>query len=65
MCMGLQIGHMVKETFNMGVRQGCGISPLPFSLYLINVTHKWKQELEVLNITNNFKTKNCISHVCR
>lgn len=56
-CMQLPTGQMIKETFNMGVRQGCGTSPLFFNLYLHSVAHHQNQQLEVTNITNNLKTR--------
>jgi hypothetical protein len=48
-------GQSEPNTINHGIRQGCGLSPTLFNIYINKMIKEWKEEM---NGTNDIQLKN-------
>jgi len=51
---------MLSAEINLGVRQGCSMSPILFNIYLDDAVRHWQSQLKILHISDNLKKEKFI-----
>jgi hypothetical protein len=52
--------EVVTVEINLGVTQGCSMSPMLFNLYLDNAVRHWQSQLKILHVHENLKKEEFI-----
>jgi hypothetical protein len=57
---------MFSAEINLGVTQGCSMSPILFNISIDDAVRHWQSQLETLHISDNFKKEKFIKdlYVC-
>jgi len=52
--------NVLTAGINLGVRQGCSMSPTLFNLYLDVAIRQWQSQLKILYVSDNLKEEKLI-----
>jgi hypothetical protein len=58
-------GKMLSAEINLGVGQGCSMSPILFNIYLDDAVRHWQSQLKILHISDKLNKEKFIKiYVC-